>query len=348
MALNAQYIKACRARKEGNFSSRRIGKSRKITAILPKAAQEIWEYAQDDLKASMGNQADSAMFLPSSLNIYFGKNRGVGVQGIQRYAYGTGSGSSTIGLDSTTMRIHQMTGTLIDLSAEVTKLMAAKSSNWAEWLSRHPINVCAVKAYYMTEDGNGETFKSTGFHRDVTYSKRTRQPMTNNSQVPGTPVAMLTFGATKNLWFQRFNGKVKDHGSLIHLVQQSGCLTILDGRDEVPDEDGWAWKHRADMCEATGITFVFTFRSVQNWVYVLPDGRLANPVQSKTRKRKFQESGDLFNNKRYKQMREDLEARMVEFLHLQDHKLAHKAEQDTADLRKGVNLLLKLKFLSNN
>ena len=36
------------------------------------------------------------------------------------------------------------------------------------------------------------------------------------------------------------------------------------------------------------------------------------------------------------------------FLHLQDHKLAHKAEQDTADLRKGVNLLLKLKFLSNN
>lgn len=298
---------------------------------------------RDDLKASLGNPADSAMFLPSSLNVYFGKNKSVGEMGIQRFAYGTGSGSSTIGLDNSTMKIHQMTGTLIELSAEVTKLMAA-DDNWRMWLCRNPFNVCAVKVYYMTEDGNGETFKKTGFHGDVTYNKRTGKPMSNNSQVPGTPVAMLTFGDAKNLWFQQFNGKAKKRNTLIRFHQESGCLTILDGRDEVPDDEGWVWKHMANMTAAMGITFVFTFRSVQNWVNVLPDGRIAKPVNTPKRQVKFHMARNLFQQSRYIQMREELETRMAEFLHLQDFQMARKAKKDTDDLRRGVELLLQLKI----
>ena len=342
--MNAQHVRAYRQRKRGRFYSRRIGKSRKIQTILPNAAKEVWNLAQDDLKSSMGNPADSAMFLPSSFNVYFGKNRLVSDAGIQRYAYGTGSGTSTIGLDTSTMKIHQITGPLIELSAEVTKLMAAQSWNWADWLSRHPVNVCAVKVYYMTEDGNGETYKKTGYHCDITYNKRCRKPLPNNSQVPGTPVAMLTYGAPKNLWFQQFNGQAKRPNTLIHFLQESGCLTVLDGRDEVPDEDGWVWKHMANMTEAMGITFVFTFRSVQNWVTVLPDGRMARPVVTTKRKAKFAGARKLFRLQRYKQMREELETRMTEFLHLTDFQIATKARRDTDDIRRGVQLLLQLKI----
>ena len=102
-------------------------------------------------------------------------------------------------------------------------------------------------------------------------------------------------------------------------------------------------KHMADMLDHTGITYVFTFRSVQSWEYVLPDGRIAKPQASKKRKLMFQDSKRLFTEACYKQRRHELETRMAEFLHLGDFHLARKAKCDTEDTMMGVELLLKLK-----
>ena len=74
---------------------------------------------------------------------------------------------------------------------------------------------------------------------------------------------MLTHGSPKNLWFKRFNSKDAREESLIHMAQRSGCLFVLDGRDEEPDEAGWAWRHMANMEDSEDTTFTFTFRCVK-------------------------------------------------------------------------------------
>ena len=93
-------------------------------------------------------------------------------------------------------------------------------------------------------------------------------PTSNNSQVPGTPVAIFTFGDDKNLWFQQHYGKKQPVPStLIQFLQTNGYMFVLDGRDETV-RDGKMWYHKSDMINGASVTYSFTCRVVQREVEV--------------------------------------------------------------------------------
>ena len=150
------------------------------------------------------------------------------------------------------MRVHQMPRELISLTTEVTKVLSVADPEWAKLLTKNPINGINVKVYYSYKHGDKTICKKTGWHADVTYNGKTRKPILNNSQIPGSPVALLTFGSTKQLWFQRRRGQEAQPGSLIKINQESGSLFVLDGRDEIPDANGWVWRHMSDVVDSQG------------------------------------------------------------------------------------------------
>ena len=199
-------------------------------------------------------------------------------------------------------------------------------------LNNYPLPPIYLRDY---KNKNGKRVKKKlGHHTDITHNKRTGKPMSQNCQVPGSPVALLTCGSTKNLWFRRFRGKESKLDSTTHIHQKSGCLFVLDGRDEIPNKEGWQWKHMADMADPDGITFTYTFRSLETWACseVNPDGTLTNPDHHMTenRKRRFQEAdkAEIFNQPECTEMRTLLESRMAEFLCLTDLQEATQPHRD--------------------
>ena len=318
----AFYQRAHDNRKAGKLFSRKIGytrlpNGRTISRLLPVCAKLVWSKAQDDLKAPMNNEANPAMFSPASLNLYFGQNTKAEGQTLRRTAYGTGSGATSIGLNPETMKIHHIFPQLASLVREVTKVLVSKDSAWARHLEEHPFNFVGIKIYYTYRKQDGTLVrKCTRYHVDVTRNRKTGEPMPNNSQVPGTPVAILTYGASKNLWFRRQKTKqLHNPTSLIHFLQRSGSLFVLDGRDEELDKHGYHWRHMSDMGPDTeGITYSFSLRSVQEKQQVNGDGTLASPHVTNKMRDTYTKGEAIFQTNHYKQSKTDLDQRMLGFL----------------------------------
>jgi hypothetical protein len=305
-------------RKRGQFHSAKVAytkSNRTISRYLPKATKLVWDLAQDDLKAPMGCAARPAMFSPAALNFHFGDNI-KGVSGMERTAYGLGSGALTCGLNPDTMKIHPMPPELVVLRNEATKILSSKSEKWKKVLTENPLNFCNVKHYYSYRHRNGKLVKKRiGWHGDCSYNRNTKKPLSNNSQVPGSLTVLLTFGAPKNLWFRRQRTKKDyDPNSLLHFQQKSGSLFCLDGRDEKVSNDGYSWVHCSDMAEQDGITFTFAFHCVQRSLEVTQDGGLVEQKISEIRRAKFQEASGIFETLEYKSDREELESRMKAFI----------------------------------
>ena len=231
------------------------------------------------------NDAHSAMLAKAAFNIFFGCNVGVVEERdnttMKRPAYGFGSGSNTIGLNPRTLRINPIFPLMSTMIHHITKVVKTKLPEWVPVLNETPFNFCDMKAYYGIWNDVTRTYqqkKACGWHRDVTYSKN-GVPHKNNSQIAGTPVAILVFGSEKNLWFRRHCGKVHYHNSIIHFRQTSGSLFILDPRDEQTNSHGEFWKHMSNMAQPDGISFSFTFRCVKNTINVTPVGYLASPEE---------------------------------------------------------------------
>ena len=239
-----------------------------ITNLLPRVTRDCWSDCEDILKAPHCNGARPAYFSPSAINQYYGwelpispeeQNGNPGV--CKRTAYGVGSGTSTIGLDPRHLKVHPPGRAMVELTAEVTKAIATSNPAWAAILQAHPFNNVSTKIYLSYRNHNGKLVrKCVGMHCDVSHDLATRAPKRNNSQTPGTVVGLLTFGANKNLWFKKYwNSKDSHPNSLLHFLQKSGTLFVLDPRDEMPDQHGDHWRHCSTMGTEEGITFTFAF-----------------------------------------------------------------------------------------
>ena len=265
----------------------------------------------DDLRASMGNKAGSSCFTPAAFNAYKGMNLKLNKDGtIERTAYATGSGATTIGLNPRTMKHLLMTPNDHRVMKTILKIATAFNPEWGKRIEKHPPNHCSLKGYwpYWNEDGD-LVFKNCGFHADTTWTKR-NVPMRNNSQVPNTLVFLLTFGADKDLWFRKHKTKSDfKEGSLLRFIQRHGSLTVIDTRDEKWDEEGYQWRHGSTM-RGDGITWTYVIRTVCVSAVVNDDGTLADPVVTDDKEKKFDDAKDLFETDYYKQQREILDEGM--------------------------------------
>jgi hypothetical protein len=176
---------------------------------------------------------------------------------------------------------------------DVTEIVC-QNKEWEETLSKTPFNFLGVKIYYSFTDSNGKAMrKSVEWHTDVGHTRDGRP--TNEAQVPGTPVAILTHGGSKNFWFRRHRGKdarvgrlkaETNQNSTIHIQQKNGSLVVLDTRDEMPDACGWCWQHKSDLIgePKTTITHSFIFRCVHVHEFVHPiTNKLISPRTTATK-----------------------------------------------------------------
>ena len=217
---------------------------------------------KDDMKASFSNDAKPAKVSKASFNAYFGKNLRLSKneKKMLRAAHATGTGASSIGLDPTTMRTHSIFPDLDHLMRLVQKKVRA-STRYKQVV----FNFVSVKIYYEVPSENpdkGPVQMDTGWHRDVLYKRGTHTPQAGNSQTPGTPVAILTFGDDKELWMAR--GKTRaspDPNSFSCFVQKHNSFFVLDGDDEKWDNDK-VWRHMSRMCKGSKVTFALMFRDV--------------------------------------------------------------------------------------
>ena len=152
--------------------------------------------------------------------------------------------------------------------------------------------------------------KATQWHVDVTHNNDTGAPNSNNSQVPGTPVVTITFGATENLWMKRYSKHCGSDGkgglvpnSEILFRQTSGSFFVLDGEDEkTQEQDEQYWMHMSNLVRGSleDVTFSYSMRAVHMSTLVQKDTcRLAHPVVGPKKQKQFLEGKPLFQTEHY-------------------------------------------------
>ena len=180
-------------------------KKRHLDITIRKFVQEYLRshFLHDDLKASNQNPAVPASYAPSALNSYYSlpvDNYQGNKPGYTRvWSYGSGSGSSTIGLDPRTHKIFRATdkskaGYWASRVLKEIEEMSRVDPDLHQQLGDDHFNVISMKVYWGDKEVNR--------HNDISMTKYSG-PQSNNSQKPGTPVIIYTVGDPKKLVFHR-------------------------------------------------------------------------------------------------------------------------------------------------
>jgi uncharacterized protein YaiI (UPF0178 family) len=302
----------------GNLQSKKLkfkGDLRTLKGLLRSCAWILFkEYFHDNTKASMGNDAKPTMFSCPSLDNYFGVNAAEGSinETVMRSACGVCSGTSSIGLNPKTYSIHSAPPEIIKLVDTATQALR-DNKHWCQQMNDTSFNFCSVKDYCSYQDCNGKVIKkSANWHSDVALTSDGK-PQLQNSQLPGTPVAIFTCGDPKHLWFQKaFKHNQTVPSSHCHIVQKNGSMFVLDGQDELLNNPLYTtWKHMSDMINPDDVTFSFMCRVIQKQVEVCKDtGRLHNPKLTCKKTAQHDAAQGTFKTSHYKQEKKALMHKM--------------------------------------
>ena len=321
--LNYNKIKQSRdtERLHSNFIRNKQCDNQHFKHLLHLVALAIYNvYLKDSLKAPMGNPAAPALFSKPAVNVYFAQNQEDCGEDMKVASYGFGKGLGSIGLNPETLQIHGFFSELLSL----TKFVSNEVNNnkrWKKQMQGRSFDTVSVKLYYsykrLKTDGTEETiWKTVECHTDVTYQDDGVTAKADNSQLPGTPVAMVTFGSPKNLWFRRHLDKDKfNQHQTIHFLQETGKLFVLDGEDERKSPvDGWHWRHKSTMRDVDAVTFSFMFRVSNMSTHVKKESRLlSNPKVGPKKRKQFQEGEHIFKTEHYNQQCTLLVEKMEKF-----------------------------------
>lgn len=262
------------------------------------------------MKSPFACSAKPAFVSRPSVNLYFGTNIGVANDGltIRRTAYAVGSGVASIGLDPRENRIFSIFNRLSQLVSSLVEVIRNKTPH-----KKFVCNFVSVKVYYWYKNEKGECVKKdTNWHCDITLDKQGK-PCSNNSQVPGTPVGIITFGSKKKLLFRQGKSKTEwDSHTVFEISQKSGTFVVLDGADEILNSSGKRWSHKSTSCEdENGVTFSLMLRQVQKQVTVCRfNNTIVDPKIGPKKLVQFEKGKDLLETEYYKQERETMHTKM--------------------------------------
>jgi hypothetical protein len=313
----AKQVRHNRYLHSGNFKSNFVkwASLQQAKRLLYVCSKVIWEnYYQDDLKAPFNNQPKMASVSKASMNFYFGRNLEQNEGLICRTAYAVGSGASSIGLNPLSMKVHVIFPEMAQLMA-LARDVVMNNTEFAATLRGMQFNFCSVKMYFSYSDKKGKMVrKHTNWHVDVTHNRKTKVPMANNSQLPGTPVVITTFGDCKDLEFRKYleDGDHDDRTRLL-FQQRNGSIFLMHPQDEaISTVDGSHWRHKSEMKKDNeNVTISYMFRVVQRKVWVnAVDSTLANPTFDKRRQQQFEKAAGKTHCNYYIQANQDLQTRM--------------------------------------
>jgi hypothetical protein len=224
-----------------------------------------------------------------------------------------GSGASSIGLNPSTMKVHPLFVELSELM-EMANAVVRKNELFAHTLEGHEFNFCSVKIYFAYRNEKGEVvYKKTEWHVDVTNDKH-GNPMKNNSQVPGTPVVIATFGDDKTLEFRKHSTSkdFKDATKLLFLQRNASVFVLHPDDEEINKYNNTHWRHKSEMLKKPeNVTYAFMFRCFQRDVFVrLKDSTLEQPKMSLKKGLQFKKAEKCKTTLHYKEEELKLQAKM--------------------------------------
>jgi len=237
------------------------------------------------LKKPRGGKLEPELVSGTSIDVYYGKNVDIqpsliSHEHVCRYAYATGTGIGSIGQDPTTKEVKPwkpVFGQLLEIVKQsVMERSTYNAAEKAEIVSKlDNCNAVSMKWYY-TVPGVG-TEKTTNWHTDMSLRSDNNQPITgSNSQVPDTPVAILTYGGKKRIYFGYGKDKRTIQGNSTFFFEQCDSkIFLLHWEDEkYHHEDGSLPYKRFLHCSGVhpdnkdGVVMTLLFRHVSTSVLV--------------------------------------------------------------------------------
>ena len=179
------------------------------------------------------------------------------INSVRRYTYGSGTGTSSVGMDPRNFVTRVMSEEMSYLSKELHDLLL-KNRSYFKLQDANlsiPFNHCTVIVYYA-----GEYLKESsklGIHSDCVYSVRDGcYVKKDNSQIQNTPTVIYSLGDTRSLHWKRRQISSKNNGRTVWDVDTEfsakydlshDSVTIVNTLDEDPkhaSEDGSRYQYQ--------------------------------------------------------------------------------------------------------
>ena len=199
------------------------------------------------LDAPLNNPISLNIIRPAVLRQYFGNNiddNSTIENEVKRYTYGSGSGTSSVGMDKYNFVTREMTPSMQMLSSEIHKFLRNNKLlfNLETTDMSQLFNHCSVILYYA---GKGlKKLSSLGYHSDCVYSTQNGKFVSNsNSQVINTPTVIYSLGDSRTLNYRKrklINGNNQRNEWLDDAVYRESfhldrdTITIVNQLDEDP------------------------------------------------------------------------------------------------------------------
>ena len=185
---------------------------------------------------------------PAVLRQYYGLNvrdTFKSNDGVERYAYGSGTGTSTVGIDPNNFVTREMNEDMKLMCVELKELLTKNKSYFKldDANLDLPFNHCTVLLYYA-----GDSLKKharMGKHSDCVYSVQNGcYVKKDNSQVQNTPTVIYSLGDTRSLHWTRRKRTATSNGRHVWECDQdfkseyplsTDSVTIVNTLDEDPE-----------------------------------------------------------------------------------------------------------------
>ena len=169
------------------------------------------------------------------LRQYFGEvlnndtNKGIS----QRYSYGVGSGSTTVGGDVTTTTTKPLTTVMKKLCRELEKLSYVRNLKVSVGNQRVRFNHVTILYYLMDNDTHQKVTLRPHCDLEVTATNKVKK---GNSQVEGSPTLVLALQKSKNITFyKRYSDGMKFYNEcqeVDSMTMNHGDIFFLHPKDE--------------------------------------------------------------------------------------------------------------------
>ena len=185
---------------------------------------------------------------PAVLRQYYGlnvKDTFKSNDGVERYTYGSGTGTSTVGIDPNNFVTREMNEDMKLMCVELKELLTKNKSYFKldDANLDLPFNHCTVLLYYA-----GDSLKKharMGKHSDCVYSVQNGcYVKKDNSQVQNTPTVIYSLGDTRSLHWTRRKRIATSNGRHVWECDQdfkseyplsTDSVTIVNTLDEDPE-----------------------------------------------------------------------------------------------------------------
>ena len=196
------------------------------------------------LDKPLNNDVALNILRPAVLRQYFGTNIEEEGDKVKRHTYGSGSGSSSVGMDPLNFVTRPWNTYTLAMSNEIQSILNEnkKLFNLDDCNMDIRFNHCTVLIYYS---GSGLKKKSLlGYHTDCVYSPVTGEySLKQNSQLKNTPAVIYSIGDSRHLhWKARTVGYnssgrkiwIDSTGQKMCFKLGSDTLTVINPIDENP------------------------------------------------------------------------------------------------------------------